>query len=217
MVQVPGLLVTRAHDIHQQFEDGTINYLTLPAVTAGFRLLSAYLPFLPLRLSSLLHFLTSSLSQLYHERSGTPVVQILSRLPARRLKSVGEQSDTGSTVSLVFLFPSGDMMPNRFIEHAATALSISLRTGCMCNPGGAAALLGIEEEMKCMYPGVTRKDIEKVRGQELGVVRISLGLASAFQDVRKVILFARTIGNETSRQVLWRRWMDSSRVGVGSM
>jgi len=217
LVQVPGSVVTRAHDIHQQFEDGTINYLTLPAVTAGFQLLSAYLPFLPLRLSSLLHFLTSSLSQLRHEISGTPVVQILSRLPARRLKSVGEQADTGSTVSLIFLFPSGEMMPNKFIEHAATALSISLRTGCMCNPGGAAALLGTEEDMKGMYPGVTRKDIEQVRGQELGVVRISLGLASTFQDVRNVILFARTIGNETSRQILWRRWMENLGVAGRSM
>jgi molybdenum cofactor sulfurtransferase len=108
-------------------------------------------------------------------------------------------------------------MPNKFIEHAATALSISLRTGCMCNPGGAAALLGTEEDMKGMYPGVTRKDIEQVRGQELGVVRISLGLASTFQDVRNVILFARTIGNETSRQILWRRWMENLGVAGRSM
>jgi len=84
-------------------KDGTINYLTLPAITDGLRFLSAYLPFLPLRLSSLLHFLTSSLSRLRYERSEDPVVRILSRLPTKRLKSVGEQADTGSTISLLFL------------------------------------------------------------------------------------------------------------------
>ena len=84
-------------------KDGTINYLALPAVTDGLRLLSAYLPFIPLRLSSLLHFITSSISQLRYEPQGTPVVRILSRLPGRRLKLVGEQADTGFTVSLIFL------------------------------------------------------------------------------------------------------------------
>jgi len=121
VVQVPGTIVTRAHDLHEQFEvvvscphpisdhlisgkqDGTINYLTLPAVTDGLRFLSAYLPFLPLRLSSLINYLTSSLSLLRHDTTATPVVRILSRMPGRRLKSVGGQADTGSIVSLIFL------------------------------------------------------------------------------------------------------------------
>jgi molybdenum cofactor sulfurtransferase len=104
------------------------------------------------------------------------------------------------------------MIPNTFIEHTATAQSISLRTGCMCNPGGAAALLGVQDDMNLLYPGVTLKDFEQIVGRELGVVRVSLGLASSFQDVWKVIRFAATIGNEKSRQVLWDRWMVNSEV-----
>jgi hypothetical protein len=79
----------------------------------------------------------------------------------------------------------------------------------MCNPGGAAALLGIRDDMKYLYPGVTLDDFEQIVGHELGVVRISLGLASSFQDVWKVIRFVATIGNEKSRQVLWDRWRDN--------
>ena len=204
----------------------------MPAVTDGLRFLSAYLPFLPLRLSTLTHFLTSSLSRLRHEKTGHPVVRILSKLPSRRLKFVGEQADTGSTVSLIFLSvsstvaffftearvltsrcqPTGEMIPNSFIEHVATAHSISLRTGCMCNPGGAAALLGVQDDMTHLYPGVTLKDFEQIVGRELGVVRISLGLVSCFQDVWKVIRFAATIGNEKSRQILWDRWMISKSI-----
>lgn len=105
------------------------------------------------------------------------------------------------------------MIPNSFIEQAATMQSISLRTGCMCNPGGAAALLGVQDDMTHLYPGVTLKDFEQIVGRELGVVRISLGLVSSFQDVWKVIRFAATIGNEQSRQVLWDRWMINRSVG----
>ncbi|KAJ3575284.1 hypothetical protein NP233_g1212 [Leucocoprinus birnbaumii] len=209
VVQVPGSIVTRAHEPHERFEDGTINYLTLPAVTDGLRFLTAYLPFLPLRLSCLMHFMTRTLVELRHDTTKRPIVQILSRISSQRLKSVGEQSDTGSTVSLLFYGPDGELLPNSFIEYAATKHRISLRTGCMCNPGGAAAILGIEEDMRKLYPGVTLKDFECHMGRELGVVRISLGLASNFQDVWKVLEFASLVGKEAVRQAMWNQWIQS--------
>ncbi|KAG6829818.1 hypothetical protein H0H92_003361 [Tricholoma furcatifolium] len=104
--------------------------------------------------------------------------------------------------------PTGDMIPNSFIEYSASKRSISLRTGCMCNPGAAAAILGIQEDMAKLYPGVTLSDFEHIVGRELGVVRISLGLASNFQDVWKVVRFATLMGNEKSRTELWNRWME---------
>ncbi|KJA28786.1 hypothetical protein HYPSUDRAFT_128646 [Hypholoma sublateritium FD-334 SS-4] len=215
VVQVPGNIVTKAKLPHEQFEDGTINYVQLPAITNGLRFLSAYLPFLPLRLSSLLMYLTSSLSQLRHETSGRPVVQILSRIPTRRLRSVGEQADTGSILALLFFDASGALIPNSFIEFAATTQNISLRTGCMCNPGGAAAILGIEEDMRRLYPGVTLADFEDKMGRELGVVRISLGLASNFQDVWRVIKFAESIAQEKPLQTMWDQWTKFKAPQVG--
>ncbi|KIJ66114.1 hypothetical protein HYDPIDRAFT_87322 [Hydnomerulius pinastri MD-312] len=208
VVQVPGTIITRAVKAHEQFEDGTINYLTLSAVADGLRFLSAYLPFLPLRLSCLMHFMTSSLARLRHDTTGTPVVKILSRLPSRRVKSIGEQADSGSTVSLIFLSPTGEMLPNSFIEHIAVSQNISLRTGCVCNPGGAAALLGIQDHMALLYPGVTLKDFESVVGRELGVVRISLGLGSTWGDVWRVLVFAEGFGREGRRQSFWDSWMN---------
>ena len=100
-------------------------------------------------------------------------------------------------------------MPNSFIEYAASTRNISLRTGCMCNPGGAAAILGIAEEMGALYPGVTLCDFEEQMGRELGVVRISLGLASNFEDIWRVIQFATSIAQEASRQELWMQWAKS--------
>jgi len=81
----------------------------------------------------------------------------------------------------------------------------------MCNPGGAAAILGITEEMQQLYPGVTLSNFEERMGRELGVVRISLGLASNFHDVWRVIKFAECISQELSLQVLWRQWIENQK------
>lgn len=106
------------------------------------------------------------------------------------------------------------MIPNSFIEYSASKQFISLRTGCMCNPGAAAAILGIQEDMVKLYPGVTLKDFEVAVGRELGVVRISLGLASNFQDVWKVLRFAAMMGVDKARVALWERWMENKGESV---
>ncbi|RPD57927.1 PLP-dependent transferase [Lentinus tigrinus ALCF2SS1-7] len=207
VVQAPGTIVTMTGELHERFEDGTINYLNLPAITDGLRFLSAYLPFLPLRLSSLTRHLITSLSDLRHDTTGTPLVQILSRPPRKVLRSVGEQSDTGSVVALLFLFPSGQMIPNSFVEYAAQRHNISLRTGCMCNPGGAAALLGLRQAMSELPCDATLRAFEQRMGRELGVVRISLGLASDFRDVWRVIQFAKLMATDEARSALWDEWL----------
>ncbi|KAI5119823.1 hypothetical protein M0805_004758 [Coniferiporia weirii] len=209
VVQVPGSLVTMADDLVEQFEDGTINYLSLPAITNGLRFLSTYLPFLPVRLSALLHHLVAGLNEIRHDSNGARAARILSRLPTRRLHDIGEQANFGSTVSMHFLDSDGAMLPLSFIEHAAAQRKISLRTGCVCNPGGAAAIIGIESDMELLYEGVTLRDFETRVGHELGVVRISLGLASNFADVWRVLEFARCIAVQEERSRLWKDWQRS--------
>lgn len=109
------------------------------------------------------------------------------------------------------------MIPNSFIEYAATASKISLRTGCMCNPGGAAAILGISEDMKKLYAGVTLKDFERLVGRELGVVRISLGLVSNFLDVWRVLRFVEDIiGCQARREDVWGQWKKEKRIAEGA-
>ncbi len=60
------------------------------------------------------------------------------------------------------------MLPNSFIEFAAARRNISLRTGCVCNPGGAAAILGLQGDMALLEPGVTLKDFENARRPRAG-------------------------------------------------
>jgi molybdenum cofactor sulfurtransferase len=105
------------------------------------------------------------------------------------------------------------MLPNSFIEYAATKSKISLRTGCMCNPGGAAAILGVSKDMNLLYEGVTLKAFEKIVGRELGVVRVSLGLASNYSDVWHVLRFVEDIiGSQKPRRVVWEHWLRDSGV-----
>ena len=104
------------------------------------------------------------------------------------------------------------MIPNSFIEYAATQQRISLRTGCVCNPGGAATLLGIQDHMNLLSTNVTLKEFECRVGRELGVVRISLGLVSSFADIRKFLQFAASIGHTESREKMWIDWKNAPKV-----
>lgn len=77
----------------------------------------------------------------------------------------------------------------------------------MCNPGGAAAILGVEAEMEKFQPGVTHDDLEGIFGRELGVIRLSLGLASDFFDVHRVLRFAKeVIACDVERKKLRLDW-----------
>ncbi len=86
----------------------------------------------------------------------------------------------------------------------------------MCNPGGAAALLGIEDDMAKLYPGVTMKDFQRHVGRELGVVRVSLGLASDFQDVWRLLQFANRVACSSTRLEMWAHWVEAVIAAGGS-
>ena len=110
--------------------------------------------------------------------------------------------------------PEGDMLPLSFIEHAATSQRISLRTGCVCNPGGAAALLGLGHAMDALRPGATKQGLEDAVGRELGVVRISLGLASNFHDVYRVLRFVGALADARAREGMWSAWTEARDAGA---
>ena len=67
-------------------------------------------------------------------------------------------------------------------------------------------MLGLEDAMAALPENATLCAFEEHMGRELGVVRMSLGLASDFRDIYKVIQFASLIGKEEERQKLWHDW-----------
>jgi len=173
------------------FEDGTPNYLALPAVEFGLQYLSEIgIDTIHARVRCLTGWLIERLGALRHT-GGAPVARIYGpRTDSRR----------GGTVTFNFYDAEGRAIDHRDVEERANAANISLRTGCFCNPGGGEIALGITgtELSSCFHQPEheTHLTIEDFRlcidGKSTGAVRVSLGLVSNVADVDAFIAFAAT-------------------------
>jgi hypothetical protein len=67
-------------------------------------------------------------------------------------------------------------------------------------------MMGIQKEMAEMKEPITKEKWETQLKRELGIVRISFGLVSNFQDAWKVLQFIRLIGNAKARSELWKEY-----------
>jgi len=173
------------------FEDGTPNYLALPAIEFGLQYLSGIgIDTIHTRVRCLTAWLIERLNTLCHA-DGAPLARIY-----------GPRSDIrrGGTVTFNFYDREGRAIDHREVEQRANAAGISLRTGCFCNPGGGEIALGITgtELSSCFHQPEheTHLTIEDFRlcidGKSTGAVRVSLGLASNVADVEAFIDFAAT-------------------------
>jgi molybdenum cofactor sulfurtransferase len=173
------------------FEDGTPDYLSLPAVEFGLQYLSNIgIDTIHTRVRCLTGWLIDRLSALHHT-SGAPLARIY-----------GPRSDVrrGGTVTFNFYDGNARAIDHRDVEARANAANISLRTGCFCNPGGGEVALGItgSELTSCFRQPEheTRLTIDDFRlcidGKSTGAVRVSLGLVSNAADVEAFITFAST-------------------------
>jgi selenocysteine lyase/cysteine desulfurase len=170
------------------FEDGTPNYLAIPAVDIGLQhLADVGLEPIHERVRCLAGWLIGELLAMHH---GT-------RAPLIRLYGPTGMDHRGGTITMNFYDPQGHFFDHRLIEREANAVKISLRTGCFCNPGGAEVALGLErtELVACFNQPQTRLTLDDFRlcidGKSSGAVRVSLGLASNFADVYRFAEFAR--------------------------
>lgn len=173
------------------FEDGTPNYLALPAVEFGLQYLSEIgVDTIHMRVRCLTGWLIERLGALRHP-NGTPLARIY-----------GPRSDKrrGGTITFNFYDRNDRAIDHRDVEERANAAGISLRTGCFCNPGGGEIALGITgtELSSCFHQPEheTHLTIEDFRlcidGKSTGAVRVSLGLASNLADVDAFADFAAT-------------------------
>jgi selenocysteine lyase/cysteine desulfurase len=173
------------HAGHAGFEDGTVDYLGIPAVEIGLRHLERIgVDTISRRVEALGTWLLDALRRLRHS-SGAPAVRIYGPATWDR---------RGATVALNFLHPDGRIVDERFVDLLAAAHNISVRTGCFCNPGAGEAAFALSKERMM---GVELADamsfdhyIERLGMATGGAVRVSLGLASNFADVYRFVAFA---------------------------
>ncbi|HEY6494922.1 MAG TPA: aminotransferase class V-fold PLP-dependent enzyme [Trebonia sp.] len=170
------------------FEDGTVNFLSIPDVTAGLDWLAGTgIDLIGQRTSILTAWLLDRLGRMRHS-SGGPMARIYG--PAGAL-------DRGATVALNLLDPDGRIVDGRAVSREASAAGISLRTGCFCNPGAGEAAFGADARNL----GAARRLLETQGGglddylsqaglPPGGAVRVSLGVASTLDDVERFLDFA---------------------------
>lgn len=174
--------VTRPrHDLHEgpeAFEDGTLNYLALPAVTAGLRRLEGgRKAAIGARADALTAWTLRRMAELRHP-NGAPLVTVYGPLDA---------AGRGASIGFNLLDDGGRLVDHREVERRANEARISLRTGCFCNPGAGEAALGISgDELAGCFRTVERMSIDAFRGclagRGSGAVRVSFGWASVFDD-----------------------------------
>jgi selenocysteine lyase/cysteine desulfurase len=172
------------------FEDGTPDYLALPAVEMGLEYITGIgLDIIHERVRCLTGWLLDRLVALRHS-NGAPLARIYGpRSMDRR----------GGTVSFNLYDLEGRAIDHRIVEQHANVANISLRTGCFCNPGGGEIALGITgtELASCFQQPeheahLTIDDFRLcIDGKNSGAVRVSLGLASNVADVEAFVAFAR--------------------------
>jgi molybdenum cofactor sulfurtransferase len=178
------------------FEDGTLNYLSLPAIEIGLRHIQRIgIDTINTRVQALGGWLLQKLLALRHA-NGRHMVRIYG--PAT-------MADRGATLTMNFYDPDGHLIDYRRVEELASERRISLRTGCFCNPGaGEAAEQLTESDMRAaMDAGVDMNLAKFVQlmqtrgGKAAGAIRVSFGLVSNIDDAARFLAFAEELRDQT--------------------
>jgi molybdenum cofactor sulfurtransferase len=178
------------------FEDGTVNYLNLPAIEIGLDHIEKIgIDTIHERVSCLGAWLLEQLQELHHT-DGSPAVEIY-----------GPRSWTGrgATIAFNFLHPSGRWIDERFVDRVAERHNVSVRTGCFCNPGSGELAFSIGKDT--LIGGefddalILDEYIRAIGLPSAGAVRASLGVATNFRDVYRFVAFARSFLDLTEADV----------------
>lgn len=169
---------------HALFEDGTVNYLGIPAIEIGLRHLERIgIDTISRRVEALGSWLLQALQGLRHS-DGSPATRIYGPTTWER---------RGGTIAFNFLHPDGRMIDERYVDVIAARHGISVRTGCFCNSGAGETAFSLSSDTLIgaeFDEGMILDDYIKVIGMPTGgAVRVSLGLATNFADVHRFMHF----------------------------
>ncbi len=180
----------------ERFEDGTLNYLGIPAVTIGLDYIESIgMERISKRVLSLIENLSIELKKLKHD-TGKYIVKIF---------GPDNFKHHGGTLIMNFFDPEGKLFPFEKIEAMANAKKISIRSGCFCNPG-------IDEINNCVTTEelanyfVSRDkgdyhDIVAYLGKMRGAIRVSVGIASNGNDLMRFVELISTLKNKAVKDL----------------
>jgi selenocysteine lyase/cysteine desulfurase len=172
------------------FEDGTIDYLNIPAIEIGLKHIESIgYDVIHERVRALTGWLLDNLTQLKHSNGAALV----------RVYGPTTSEGRGGAVTVNFYDRDGQLIHHHLVEQQANESSISLRTGCFCNPGAGEVAMGVsrvELDVCFTRPGhEARLSQDDFRlcfdGKSMGGVRISVGMVTNFRDVQGFLAFAK--------------------------
>ena len=176
---------------HEKFENGTINYLDIPAIKIGLDFIESIgMARINERVTALIRHLCRGIRDLKHD-SGVPVVKIFG--PEKRKNS-------GGTMIMNFFDSTGEPYPSEVIEEKTNLAQISIRSGCFCNPG-------IDEINNCLTTEELSNyfssrdsgdfyDMINYLHKLRGATRVSVGIATSLRDINTFINFVKSLRNE---------------------
>ncbi len=176
------------HDNYERFEDGTINYLDIPAIKIGLDYIREIgLGRINRRIKALTSALIKQLTEIKHS-NGSPVVRIFGMLDLEK---------HGGNLVMTFFDKNGNKYAYEDIEQQTNALGISIRSGCFCNPG-------VDEINSCITNddfgtyfsshktddyGPMLRQLKRMRGG----TRVSVGIATTASDIQQFVSFVSTL------------------------
>lgn len=201
MVSVQGRGFYRQEN-EMAFEDGTIDYLNIPAIEIGLRhIMQTGIDTIHERVTTLTQYLLDEMSALRHD-NGAPLLRIYGPTTTHM---------RGGTISFNVFDPHGMSFDFDTVEGLANSVSISLRTGCFCNPGVSETAHKVTgKRIREFFEGDESPGFRHVMtsllhtgdAQAIGAVRISIGLVTNFDDAYRVLRFLRAFLNAPSPGLL---------------
>ena len=188
------------HEDEAAFEDGTVDYLNLPAVTTGLLHLEGVgFDAIHERVMCLTTWLLDALKELRHS-NGLPVVELF---------GPSDTTDRGGTITFAMRDRDGWPIDDRRVEQLANFAGVSLRTGCFCNPGAGeiAHHLSAREMTRWFDRGESmsfddlRDQMRTEYGVVVGAIRISVGVATNFEDVYRFMTFLHGFVDQTIDEI----------------
>ena len=163
------------------FEDGTPNFLAMPAVCDGLRWLTR------VRMASIERHVSVRTSELLE-----------------RLTSLGDRvrvygptnTDARGGVIAFNLYSAGRLVEYEAVESAARRYGIAIRGGCFCNPGAAENAFGLDaSRARACLDG--EFSVPRFRscmgGRPVGALRASIGVPTNEADLDRLISLASEI------------------------
>ena len=175
------------------WEDGTLPFLAIQALSTGFRQISRFsFRAIDAHVCAITRYAAEKMGRMRHSNGGS-VCEVYGRHSGGAGEGgggAGFESGQGPVIAFNIKRADGSYVGYRSVEIMADAHRLVLRTGCHCNPGACARYLGLTPaDIRANHASGKRcwDDMDLINGKPTGAVRVSFGYYSTFEDAHALV------------------------------